>query len=143
LASYVKRAGASRLVIDPVGPLINSLNSASRTREHFRMLVRFLQTNDMETTNLMTAHAPTSNGIGGEEDFSLSGIVVLKLCQRENGLTRTLLIRKMQGTAFDLVEHEFHITRGRGIVLRPASQLAVIIPESRDSSFREWPFETH
>ncbi|MEK7209823.1 MAG: ATPase domain-containing protein, partial [Candidatus Binatota bacterium] len=56
LASYVKRMGAARVVIDPVGPLILSRDSSARAQEHVRTLVHSLQDN-MGTTNLLTSYS--------------------------------------------------------------------------------------
>ena len=55
LASYVKRMEASRVVIDPVGPLIGSSDSSSTTQEHARTLVHSLQEH-MGTTNFLTSY---------------------------------------------------------------------------------------
>jgi len=37
----------------------------------------------------------------------------------QNRLVRTLLLRKMRGTAIDLMEHQFNIVKEKGIVLKP------------------------
>lgn len=121
LASYVKRMEASRVVIDPVGPLIASRDSAARAQEHTRVLVHSLQTY-IGTTNLLTSHA--NSGVGsvsgpGVEEFLVAGVVALSVARRQNRLIRTLLIRKMRGTAIDLTEHQFNIIKEKGIVLKP------------------------
>lgn len=119
LASYAKRMGATRVVIDPVGPLI--LSHDSRSQEHVRTLVHALQDN-MGTTNLLTSYAIPSgvgSGEGGVEEFLVAGVVVLNVVRLQNRLTRTLLVRKMRGTAIDLIEHQFNIVREKGIVLKP------------------------
>lgn len=121
LASYVKRMEASRVVIDPVGPLIVSRDSAARAQEHARTLVHSLQSY-IETTNLLTSH--TFPGVGsatesGVEEFLVAGVVALSVAKRQNRLTRTLLVRKMRGTAIDLIEYPFSIMKGKGIVLKP------------------------
>jgi len=56
LASYVKKMEASRVVIDPVDPLIGSADSSSATQEHTRTLVHALQ-DQIETTNLLTSNS--------------------------------------------------------------------------------------
>lgn len=122
LASYVKRMGATRVIIDPVRPLIDSRDSASRAQEHIRTLVHSLQ-DHIGTTNLLTAHATT--GASGMldpsvDEYLVAGVVELRIVRMHNRLVRTLLVRKMRGTALDLIEHEFTILREKGIVLKPA-----------------------
>ncbi|MBI2360901.1 MAG: AAA family ATPase [Deltaproteobacteria bacterium] len=121
LASYVKRMGATRVVIDPVGPLIVSRDSGLRSQEHVRSLVHSLQDN-LGTTNLLTSY-PSPGGGGkveaGFEEFLVAGVVILSLVRAQNRLVRTLLVRKMRGTALELVEHQFTISKEKGIVLKP------------------------
>jgi circadian clock protein KaiC len=121
LASYVKRMGATRVVIDPVGPLILSRDSTARSQEHIRTLVHSLQDN-IGTTNLFTSY-PMSGPGGtveqGAEEFLVAGVVVLSVSRLQNRLARTLLVRKMRGTSIDLIEHQFNIMKDKGIVLKP------------------------
>lgn len=122
LASYVKRMGASRVVIDPVGPLILSRDSSARAQEHVRTLVHALQDNMGGTTNLLTSYsipAAVGAGEGGVEEFLVAGVIILSIARVQNRLVRTLLVRKMRGTAIDLMEYQFNIVRERGIVLKP------------------------
>ncbi len=121
LASYVKRMGATRVVIDPVGPLILSRDSSSRAQEHVRTLVHSLQ-DTMGTTNLLTSYAiagVAGAGEGGVEEFLVAGAVILSVARVQNRVVRTLLVRKMRGTAIDLMEHQFNIVKEKGIVLKP------------------------
>jgi circadian clock protein KaiC len=121
LGAYVKRMGASRVVIDPVVPLIVSRDFSYRTQEYLRTLVHALQDN-VGTTNVLTSHATFGSSgaaVQGMEEFLVSGVVVLRMIQMQNRLVRTLLVRKMRGTAIDLTEHQFNIVREKGIVLRP------------------------
>lgn len=121
LTAYVKRMGASRVVIDPVGPLILSRDSSVRAQEHVRTLVHSLQ-DTMGTTNLLTSYSvPTVAGAGDGaiEEFLVAGVIILSIARVQNRMVRTLLIRKMRGTAIDLMEHQFNIVREKGIVLKP------------------------
>ena len=118
LASYVKRMEASRVVIDPVGPLISSSDSASATQEHVRTLVHALQ-DHMGTTNLLTSYNSAGRtGQLGVEEYMVAGVVELSVCRIRERLSRTLLVRKMRGTAIDLVEHQFNIHKEKGITLK-------------------------
>ncbi|MCH7570067.1 MAG: AAA family ATPase [Deltaproteobacteria bacterium] len=150
LASYVKRVGASRVVIDPVGPLIASQNTTNGLRDRSRALIHALQEN-MGTTNLLTAYAINGARMGGHEaeEFPVNGVVVLKYARGESGLIRTLLLSKMRGTAIDLTEYQFDIVKEKGIVLSPIEPMttpADEIPESSESLFsgslfKEWQSE--
>jgi circadian clock protein KaiC len=145
LASYVKRVGASRVVIDPVGPLIASPDSTDDLRDRSRVLIHALQEN-METTNLLTSYALNDSRMGGHQavEFPVSGVVVLKYAQGGKGLIRTLLLSKMRGTDIDLTEYQFDIVREKGIVLSPivhkptATTVTVEIPGDGESLFKEW-----
>ncbi|MGH7771606.1 MAG: RAD55 family ATPase [Candidatus Binatia bacterium] len=120
LASYVKRMEASRVVIDPVGPLIGSGDSISRLQDNVRMLVHSLQAN-METTNLLTSYAPRlgERSVHGFEEYLVSGCIVLEMVWVEERFVRTLIVEKMRGTALDPAQQEFNIVKGKGIVLNP------------------------
>lgn len=119
LASYVKKMGANRVVIDSVAPLIYSGGSMSQSPETVRTLIHALQDN-MGTTNVLTSYALSAGGNeAGVEEFLVAGLVALSIQRVQNRLVRTLLVRKMRGTALDLVEHQFTIVREKGIVLKP------------------------
>ena len=121
LANYVKRMEASRVVIDPVGPLIISRDSTAHAQENARMLIQLLRSN-LGTTNLLTSQALSGRGdVASVEEFIVAGVVSLSVVRKENRLTRTLLVRKMRQTATDLVEHQFDIIKGKGIVLKPST----------------------
>lgn len=120
LGAYVKRMGARRVVIDPVVPLIVSRDFSYRAQEYLRTLVHSLQDN-VGTTNLLTSY-PTMGSSGvesGVEEFLVAGVIVLRMTRTQNHWERTLLVRKMRGTAIDLIEHQFNIVKEKGIVLKP------------------------
>ena len=129
LANYVNRMEASRLVIDPVGPLIGSTDSSPTTQEHTRTLVHALQDN-LATTNLFASNSFSGNSIGaaGGQGVPVNGVVVLGFSRKKNGLIRTLFVSKMRETATDLVEYPFDIVKGRGIVLKPTTPEAAPTP---------------
>lgn len=122
LAGYVKRMGATRVVIDPVRPLIISRDSTYRAQEHARTLIHSLHDN-LATTNLLTSYAIPGTGDAvqpGAEEFLVAGVVVLSVVRTGNRPARALLVRKMRGTAIDLAEHPFKIVKEQGIVLTPS-----------------------
>jgi KaiC/GvpD/RAD55 family RecA-like ATPase len=116
LRNYITRMGASRVVIDPVGPLLFSRDTAARALDQARMLLYGLQAN-LSTTNLLTTYAAERNGHGIEE-YLLAGTFVLDL-ERTNGrYARTLAIEKMRSTALAPAQYGFTIVQDRGIVLQ-------------------------
>ncbi|MFQ5916324.1 MAG: ATPase domain-containing protein [Candidatus Binatia bacterium] len=120
LANYVKRMEASRVVIDPVGPLISSIDTTAPVQDHVRMLVHSLQ-NQLGTTNLLSSYNfGVNSGEQGVEEYLVAGVVALGVNRVQNRLIRTLIVRKMRGTALDLLEHQFNIIKGRGITLKQA-----------------------
>lgn len=137
LSSYVKRAGASHVVIDPVGPLIASGDPSKRIRENARLLVRSFQDN-MGTTNLFTMYSPTSSTSLEGEQSPFAGVVGLRLTRKQKGLVRTLLVRKMRGTDFDLVEYKIDIVGKNGIVMGQKIPVALRRFDEGQSLFREW-----
>jgi circadian clock protein KaiC len=122
LASYVKKMDASRVVIDPVSPLLMVGESTGRVQDSVRILVHSLQDN-LSSTNLLTSYSVAHNGGPAEsaaEEYLVEGVLVLAIARTQNRTVRTLSIRKMRGTAVDLVEYPFTIKKGKGIVLSPS-----------------------
>jgi circadian clock protein KaiC len=126
LAGYANKLDAVRLAIDPVTPLILSADSPWRVHENARMLIHLLQTN-FTTTNLLTSHLPAKGNHAptqGIEEFLAAGVVVLKVNQANDKLSRTLEVKKMRGTAVEPCEYPFAIVKGKGMVIISASASA-------------------
>lgn len=136
LASYVTRLGASRVVIDPVGPLVPSRDTGKRVRDSARSLIRALREHLVGTTNLLVLPSSTSAETGEWEEYPVAGVFILKLTQTQRGLTRAIMVRKMRATAVELTEYPFRIVNGKGIVIEttipvaPAAAAATEIPQS-------------
>ena len=150
LANYVRRVGASRVVIDPVGPLIAFRDKDKGLRDRARTLVHALQKN-METTNLLTSYALHGDRMGEHEaeEFPVTGVVALRFARKQKGLIRTLLLSKMRGTEIDLTEYRFDIVKEKGIVmspidlesstdLEPTTTPATVEVPGGGSLFKEW-----
>jgi circadian clock protein KaiC len=119
LSGYAKRLEASRLVIDPVTPLILPADSTNRAPDLARTFIHLIQS-QFETTNLFTAHLPaaaTHHITLGIEEFLASGVFVLRVIQTDNRFIRTLTVKKMRSTAVEPNECPFVIVHERGIVL--------------------------
>ena len=115
LAGYATRIGATRLVIDPVTPMILA-DSPSRVQDHARSFIHLVHS-QLNTTNLFTAHYSSRAPTFGIEEFLVSGAFHLETTPVNGGFARKLTIRKMRATAIDPSEYWFAITSGKGIVL--------------------------
>lgn len=115
LNTYITRLGATRLVIDPVGPLLFTKDATSRALDQARMLFYGLQAN-AKTTNLLTTYAVERN-VRGIEEYLVSGTFVLEMELVRSRFVRTLTIEKMRSTALVPAQYAFDILQDRGIVL--------------------------
>jgi circadian clock protein KaiC len=115
LNTYIMRLGASRLVIDPVGPLLFANDAAARALDQARMLFYGLQANT-KTTNLLTTYAVQRN-VRGIEEYLVSGTFVLEMELVNSRFVRTLTIEKMRSTALEPAQYVFNIAQDRGIAL--------------------------
>ena len=122
LNAYITRLGASRLVIDPVGPLIFSDDATSRILDQARMLFHGLQANG-KTTNLLTTYAVERNAPGIEE-YLVSGTLVLAMERIDSRFMRTLTIEKMRSTVLEPAQYSFNIQPDRGIILQGLAGIA-------------------
>jgi circadian clock protein KaiC len=119
LAGYAKRIEATRLVIDPVTPLIVATESPARVQELARALVHLLQS-QLSTTNLLTSHLPSQSDhdlTHRIEEFLAAGVLVLRVSRVEDRLIRLLSVKKMRGTAVEPSEYPFRIVKKSGIAL--------------------------
>ena len=120
ILSYVEKSKATRLVIDPIAPLVFAENRIPEVAEYIRKLI-FAIENNTGCTTLLTSYVPVgavSFSQHGIEEFAASGIILLKLEQVDNKFIRTIWVRKMRGTRIDLSQYSFEILPRRGIVLR-------------------------
>jgi circadian clock protein KaiC len=127
LASYAKKLEATRLVIDPLTPLILSGDSPTRVQEHARLLIHLLQSN-LTTTNLLTSHLPqraNHNLTHGIEEFLAAGVLILKVIQDTDRPVRILSVKKMRGTAVEPDEYPFSIVKDHGILVHGSDKKPV------------------
>jgi KaiC/GvpD/RAD55 family RecA-like ATPase len=121
LNTYINRLGASRLVIDPVGPLLFSNDATSRALDQARMLFYGLQANT-KTTNLLTTYAVERN-VRGIEEYLVAGTFVMEMTLVQRRFVRTVSIEKMRSTALEPAPYDFRIAHGRGIVLNRSAAI--------------------
>ena len=120
LKDFIAKAGATRVAIDPIAPLIFNRQNLPEIDAYMRALVFALEESQAITT-LLTSHVPVGTAAlsqHGIEEFIVSGIVTLRLIKLTNKYVRTLLVRKMRGSFTELTEYSFDILSGRGVVLR-------------------------
>lgn len=128
LASYITRSGATRLIIDPLGPL-----TGKGSGEQAQAVIRALQ-NRLKTTNLLTLNCSSQNDGGAEwKDYPVHGVVQIGFRRKQRSLVRTILVSKMRATPLDLKEREFAIVNERGIVIEETGPKPVV---SRPVAFK-------
>jgi len=120
LDTYISRLGATRLVIDPVGPLIFGSDATYRVLDQARRLFYGLQANG-KTTNLLTTYSIERN-VRGVEEYLVSGTLVLELKRINNRFRRSLTIEKMRSTALEPAQYVFKIVSNHGIVMHAATE---------------------
>lgn len=122
LTKQIRKIQATRLVIDPIAPLIFGEEKSIQVQEYIRSLIFSIEDN-LRCTTLITSGIPsgTSKLCQYEvEEFVASGIIVLGVSNLQGRRVRSLYIRKMRGTPTDLNDHIFEILPKRGIVVREA-----------------------
>ena len=138
LAGYAKRIDASRLVIDPVTPIIFS-DSPSRVQEQARSFIHLVHS-QLNTTNLFSAQyssrAPDPSF--GIEEFLVSGVLHLKTTSIDGGFARKLTVKKMRGTPIQPSEYWFAIIAGEGIVLTQEGERRAAAQEGADTTLLEY-----
>lgn len=120
LAKQIERIKATRLVIDPIAPLIFGQEGAAQVQEYIRSLIFSIEDN-LKCTTLITSGIPSGTLRLSQyevEEFVVSGIIVLGVSHLQGRRIRILYIRKMRGTPIDLNDHAFEILPQRGIVIR-------------------------
>jgi circadian clock protein KaiC len=136
LSGYAKRLEATRLVIDPVTPLILPADSTTRAQELARTFIHLIQS-QLDTTNLFTAHlsaAATQHFTFGIEEFLASGVFVLRVIRMDDRFIRTVTLKKMRSTAVDPDECPFVIIHERGIVLDEEKHGPAVASDASDQT---------
>ena len=120
LTKQVQRIKATRVVIDPIAPLIFRREATAQIQEYIRSLIFSIEDN-LKCTTLITSGIPSGTTRLSQyevEEFVVSGIIVLGVSGLQGRRVRSLYIRKMRGTPTDLNDHIFEILPQRGIVIR-------------------------
>lgn len=119
LARQVHEVRARRLAIDSVTSLVPDDVPGEQARAFLRSLFFSIEDNLGCTALLTSGHDGSGFGamVGRLAESLASGVVELRLVGREGRFQRRLFVRKMRGTATDLVERPFEIADRRGLVL--------------------------
>lgn len=131
LGNYVRRLGATLLIIDPVTPFILPPDATSPPQDQARSLMQLVQT-QIGVTNLFTAQRCTDNASEREvriEEHLAAGVLIFKLTESAAGYERTVTVKKMRGVAIAPAKHKFTMQQDRGIVIElPNSAPAAASP---------------
>lgn len=112
--------GATRVVVDPLAPLIFGNVQRQYVISYIKNLVFSLEESG-SITALLTSYVPVGtekNSLLGVEEFAASGIVLLRLEQMQHRYVRTLRVKKMRGTRMELSPYHMEIIAQRGVVVR-------------------------
>lgn len=121
LNNHIVKSGATRAVIDPVGPLIHAADSPSKVQDQARMLIASLQKNS-DTTTLVTSQS-LGRSTRGIEEYLVAGTVVLELELANSRFVRTITIEKMRSTPLDPAQYLFRIVPQKGITMQPSGEI--------------------
>jgi len=122
LTKHVRRIGAKRVVIDPIGPLIFRDDCQEGIKDYIRDII-FAMEDNLGCTILITSGIPSGSpnlSRYGVAEFIAEGVILLGIREYNNRRVRTLLIRKMRCSLTDLDEHIFEILPDKGIVVGEA-----------------------
>jgi len=111
LLDHVRAHGSERLVIDGIGPLVQSAADGDHSGSYLSALANELR--EIGCTAVFTAESP---GIGGYTEIKFSNmsavaenIIALRYAGHETSETRTIRILKLRESSFDAAIHEILI----------------------------------
>lgn len=121
------RINATRLVIDPIAPLLTKEEDLPFTREYIRNLLLSIE-RELGCTTIIVSEVPTGTHAlsrFGVEEFIASGIITLRVAREDFKVYRVLNVRKLRWTAVEPIDYMFKIVKGVGIVVEgPVKTLA-------------------
>ncbi|HET9915530.1 MAG TPA: ATPase domain-containing protein [Candidatus Binatia bacterium] len=130
LGNYVRRLGATLLIIDPVTPFILPPDSTSPPQDQARSLIQLVQT-QIGVTNLFTAQRCADGAPNRDvriEEHLAAGVLIFSMIESAAGYQRSVTIKKMRGVAIAPVKYKFTLRQDDGIVIdQPASVSAAAI----------------
>jgi circadian clock protein KaiC len=119
LGNYVRRLGATQLIIDPITPFILPPDPTSPPQDQARSLIQLLQT-QIGVTNIFTAQRcgdSASNTDVKIEEHLAAGVFIFAMGEGPTGYQRTITVKKMRGVAVAPEKHKFTLGQDQGIVI--------------------------
>jgi circadian clock protein KaiC len=119
LGNYVRRLGATLLIIDPVTPFILPPDATSPPQDQARSLIQLVQT-QIGVTNLFTAQRCADGAPNRDvriEEHLAAGVLIFSMIESAAGYERTVTVKKMRGAAIAPAKHKFTMQQDRGIVI--------------------------
>ena len=127
LGNYVRRLGATLLIIDPVTPFSLPPDPSSATQDQARSLIQLVQT-QINVTNLFTAQRCPNGGPSPSvaiEEHLATGVLVFEMSENAAGYERTVTVKKMRSIAIAPVKYRFTMEKDQGIVLDLSGSVTV------------------
>jgi len=118
IVGFIEDKAIQRLAIDPITPLLFSVQNHPDITYYIRKLIFKLE-DFTDCTSLLVSPIPVGThqlSIHGMVEFLTSGVIQLS----QKKLVRILTIRKMRGIPIGMVDYNFEILSERGIILRQA-----------------------
>ena len=114
---FIVKFGASRVVMDPLSPLIFRHSTSVGVLEYLRQLIAMLESK-IDSTVLVIANAQ-SGGLDqhDSEAFATAGVIQLQQHMEATGHQRQLCVYKMRGTAIQAGCFPITITPGTGLAV--------------------------
>jgi len=120
LTKHIKRANASRVVIDPLAPIVLGDEFLTSSQRYLKNLMFGAQGNLKCTFLMLTLNSECSRNSSRLDiaEYIADGVIELNLTKLNSHYARTIFVRKMRHTVTDLREHNFDILPDTGIVIR-------------------------
>ncbi|MHA1359112.1 MAG: ATPase domain-containing protein [Candidatus Helarchaeota archaeon] len=118
-----KEIDAKRIVIDSIAGLGIQFEGTANIRTAIFRLSALLR--EIKCTSLMTSEVAVGEVFTryGVEEFIAQGVVLLFLEEISGELRRSLIVRKMRGTAHSLRRYPFEISPQKGFVVMPGGEI--------------------
>ncbi|MHA1786349.1 MAG: ATPase domain-containing protein [Candidatus Helarchaeota archaeon] len=117
-----KEIGAKRVVIDSIAGLGMQFEGTINIRTAIFRLSALLR--EIKCTSLMTSEIPANNVFTryGIEEFIAQGVILLFLDEEAGELKRSLIVRKVRGTAHSLKRYPLEISE-HGVIVMPRAEV--------------------
>lgn len=132
LSAQISQTRAKRLAIDSFASLVPPDLSHGQAHDFLRSLIMSLEDNLRATIVLTCGSMTDDRGVCLTAQHLVSGVIELRLQQRDGVYTRTLFVKKMRGSSVAPEEHRFTIDHENGLALSGAHPAATGLLRDRD-----------